>query len=231
MVLGIEEQVFSLERQFKHTLLVHLLQSHGIACAQERMIDLVSLLRSADILIPIWSVEGDQVIEFIVYHPLPPSLLPATISSACDLLKRVQTEKRALYKRYVTGMAANFNPWSLPPGAACTDPASRSQENSSSSMVREAAWDDSQHQPGRLDEFEPPPTRKKARPDPNPPDHPHPPSPSPVPPLHPTPPLRQSSSHKTAPARRSHQPYSSSDEEMSMEAETPLTLPTSNTRQ
>ena len=64
------------------------------------------------------------------------------------------------------------------------------------SMVREAAWDDTPHPP---DEFDSPKARKKPR---------H--SPAAPPPSRPSP----NPSHKTAPAGRSHQPYSSSDEEI-----------------
>jgi hypothetical protein len=110
--------------------LIHLLQSHGIACARERMIDPASRLRPADIFIPNWSIEGDMALDVTIRHPLPPSLFPATISSANDLLQRADTDKRALYiKRCAPGMAANFNPWFLPHGAACTGPASPLREN------------------------------------------------------------------------------------------------------
>ena len=90
--------------------LVHLLQSHGVACAREKTIDPASLLRPADIFIPNWSVEGDLALDVTVRHPLPPSLFPATISAANDLLRRAESDKKALYGEMCTRHGCQFQP-------------------------------------------------------------------------------------------------------------------------
>ena len=82
------------------------------------------------------------------------------------------------------------------------------------SMIREAAWDDSQRPSGVLDEFASPRSRKKAKTDAAHRRQP----PATAPPA----PLRPNLSHKTGQAGRSHQPYSSSADEM---ADRPSPLP------
>jgi hypothetical protein len=223
--------------------LIHLLQSHGIACARERMIDPDSRLRPADIFIPNWSIEGDMALDVTIRHPLPPSLFPATISSANDLLQRADTDKRALYKEMCARHGCQFQPLVLTTwgglhgsgisfarelflkvtldrtGAAQLETehelrASLSmrlmkevaQQLETLSMIREAAWDDSQRPSGVLDEFASPRSRKKAKTDAAHRRQP----PATAPPA----PLRPNLSHKTGQEGRSHQPYSSSDDEM-----------------
>ena len=232
--------------------LAHLLQSHGIPCARERMVDPSSLLRPADIFIPNWSVEGDLALDVTVRHPLPPSLFPATITSARDQLQRAETDKRALYSEMCSRHGCQFQPmvfttWGGLHGSGIpfardlflkvtldrTGTAQIETENElraslsmrlmkevavqleTLSMVREAAWDDSFHQPGVLDDFDPPKVHKKPRT-----AHPA-PSPSGNHPNLAN--LRPHQSHKTALAGRSHQPYHSSDDDM--EADSPRPPP------
>jgi hypothetical protein len=186
-----------------------------------------------------------MALDVTVRHPLPPSLFPATISSANDLLQRADTDKRALYKEMCALHGCQFHPlvfttWGGLHGSGIsfarelflkvtldrtgaaqleTERELRAslsmrlmkevaQQLETLSMIREAAWDDSLRPSGVLDEFASPKARKKARADPA-----HPSGILPNPTAAPTT-LRPSLIHKTGRARRSHQPYSSSDDEM-----------------
>ena len=90
--------------------MIRLLQSHGIASAREKQVDPASLLRPADIFVPNWSAEGDMAVDVTIRHPLPPSLFPATISTAKDLLSRAERDKNALYKAMCHQHGCQFQP-------------------------------------------------------------------------------------------------------------------------